>query len=113
MIDHLSGNHREFFDPDKAYKAICDTTTMEARVTDTLRLPVVNHGFLRHTFATLALIGGVSPHAVTAALGHHDVAFTLRTYAHLLPGMHSEAMNAIGNLIFGPPATENVTRSVT
>ena len=47
MIDHLSGNHREFFDPDKAYKAICDTTTMEARVTDTLRLPVVNHGFLR------------------------------------------------------------------
>ena len=45
--------------------------------------------------------------------GHHDVAVTLRTYAHLLPGMHSEAMNAIGNLIFGPPATENVTRSVT
>ena len=41
MIDHLSGNHREFFDPDKAHKAICDTTTMEARVTDTLRLPVV------------------------------------------------------------------------
>ena len=44
MIDHLSGNHREFFDPDKAHKAICDTTTMEARVTDTLRLPVINHG---------------------------------------------------------------------
>ena len=46
MIDHLSGNHREFFDPDKAYKAICDTSTMTARVTDTLRLPVINHGFL-------------------------------------------------------------------
>jgi hypothetical protein len=38
MIDHLSGNHREFFDPDKAHKAICDTSTMEARVTDSLRL---------------------------------------------------------------------------
>ena len=57
--------------------------------------------------------GGISPHAVTAALGHHDVAFTLRTYAHLLPGMHSEAMNAIGNLIFGSSATENVTSGVT
>jgi hypothetical protein len=45
--------------------------------------------------------------------GHHDVAFTLRTYAHLLPGMHSEAMNAIGNLIFGSSATENVTSGVT
>ena len=76
-------------------------------------VPYIGTQGLRHTFATLALIGGVSPHAVTAALGHHDVAFTLRTYAHLLPGMHSEAMNAIGNLIFGPPTTKNVTRSVT
>ena len=41
------------------------------------------------------------------------MAFTLRTYAHLLPGMHSEAMNAIGNLIFGSSATENVTSGVT
>ena len=70
------------------------------------------HG-LRHTFATLALSGGVSPHLVTAALGHHDVGFTLRTYAHLLPGAPAEAMATIGELIFGPPATGNVTRSVT
>ena len=47
MIDHLSGDHREFFDPDKSHRAICDTTTMEAQITDTMRLPVINHGFLR------------------------------------------------------------------
>ena len=48
MIDHLSGDHPEFFDPDKSHRAICDTTTMEAQVSDTMRLPVINHGFL-HT----------------------------------------------------------------
>ncbi len=91
-----------------------DTFTRRARrASEAACVPYIGTQGLRHTFATLALIGGVSPHAVSAALGHHDVAFTLRTYAHLLPGMHSEAMNAIGNLIFGPPATENVTRSVT
>ncbi len=91
-----------------------DTITGRVRrASEAAGVPYIGTQGLRHTFATLALIGGVSPHAVSAALGHHDVAFTLRTYAHLLPGMHSEAMNAIGNLIFGPPATENVTRSVT
>ena len=48
MIDHLSGDHREFFEPDKSHRAICNTMTMEAQITDTMRLPVINHGFL-HT----------------------------------------------------------------
>ena len=41
--------------------------------------------------------------------GHHDMAVTLGTYAHLLPGAQAAAMNAVGNLMFGPPATGNVT----
>ena len=91
-----------------------DTFTRRVRrASEAAAVPYIGLQGLRHPCATLALIGGISPHAVTAALGHHDVAFTLRTYAHLLPGMHSEAMNAIGNLIFGPPATENVTSGVT
>ena len=68
---------------------------------------------MRSPTSSSTVTAGTLTHAVTAALGHHDVAFTLRTYAHLLPGMHSEAMNAIGNLIFGPSATENVTSGVT
>ena len=91
-----------------------DTFTRRVRrASEAADVPYIGLQGLRHTFATLALIGGISPHAVTAALGHHDVAFPLRTYAHLLPGMHSEAMNAIGNLIFGSSATENVTSGVT
>ena len=66
------------------------------------------HG-LRHTFATIGLSGGVSPHQVAAALGHHDMAVTLGTYAHLLPGAQAAAMNAVGNLMFGPSGTKNVT----
>ncbi len=38
---------------------------------------------LRHTFATLHLQAGTDPIWVSAQLGHHSVAFTLSTYAHL------------------------------
>lgn len=38
---------------------------------------------LRHTFATLHLQAGTDPLWVSAQLGHHSVAFTLSTYAHL------------------------------
>ena len=91
-----------------------DTITQRMRRDSaTAGVPDIGLHGMRHTFATLALSGGVSPHLVTAALGHHDVGFTLRTYAHLLPGAPAEAMATIGELIFGPPATGNVTRSVT
>ena len=46
---------------------------------------------------------------VTTALGHPNVAIALGTYAHLRPSMHSEAMNAVGNLIFGPSGRKTVT----
>ena len=60
-----------------------------------------------------ATTSSLTPHQVAAALGHHDMAVTLGTYAHLLPGAQAAAMNAVGDLIFGPPAEKNVTRSVT
>ena len=50
---------------------------------------------------------GFDPKA--AALGHRDMAVTLGTYAHLLPGAQAAAMNAVGNLMFGPSGTGNVT----
>lgn len=91
-----------------------DTITQRVRRDcQTAGVPYIGIQGLRHTFATLALDKGVSAHVVADILGHHDVAFTLRTYGHLLPRAHSEAMNAVGNLIFGPSATENVTSDVT
>lgn len=41
------------------------------------------HG-LRHWYASSLLAGGTSPVEVSAYLGHSDVAFTMRTYGHLM-----------------------------
>jgi integrase len=41
---------------------------------------------LRHTAATLLFRHGANAKQVQAWLGHHDPAFTLATYVHLLPG---------------------------
>ena len=47
MIDHLTGDHPGFWDPEKLLRVRRDTGLLEARVTDTISLPVVNSGFLR------------------------------------------------------------------
>ena len=46
MIDHLTGDHPEFWDPEKLLRVRRDTGLIEAAVTATIRLPVVNSGFL-------------------------------------------------------------------
>ena len=46
---------------------------------------------LRHTYATLLLAGNEKPKTVSDNMGHALVAFTLDTYAHVLPSMRDEA----------------------
>ena len=41
---------------------------------------------LRHYYASILLTDGVSIAELATYLGHHDPAFTLRTYVHLMPG---------------------------
>jgi integrase len=40
---------------------------------------------LRHHFASVLLAAGVDIKALSEYLGHHDPAFTLRVYVHLMP----------------------------
>lgn len=56
---------------------------------------------LRHTHATLALQAGVPPKVISERLGHSDVAFTMNTYAHAIPGMQAEAAVLVANLVDG------------
>jgi integrase len=49
---------------------------------------------LRHYYATVVLHGGVSVKEFAEYLGHHDPAFTLRVYSHLIPGSHERAAGA-------------------
>jgi integrase len=55
---------------------------------------------LRHTHATLLLAAGVNPKVVSERLGHSSVAFTLDTYAHVMPGMQPEAAQLFINHVF-------------
>ena len=54
---------------------------------------------LRHTMATLLLQAGVSVRVVSERLGHEDIATTLRSYAHVLPGMQEAAAGVMGEIL--------------
>jgi integrase len=56
---------------------------------------------LRHTHASLALKAGVPVKVVSERLGHESPAFTLKQYAHVLPGMQAEAARSIAALVAG------------
>jgi len=55
---------------------------------------------LRHSAATIALAAGVSPKVVSEQLGHASAAFTLDTYAHVLPHMQDEAAARVEAMLF-------------
>ena len=56
------------------------------------------HG-LRHSYATLALSGGVNPRIVSGRLGHSTVALTLDVYSHVLPQQDRDAAEKIADLL--------------
>jgi integrase len=56
---------------------------------------------LRHTHATLLLLGGVHPKVVQERLGHSSIKITLDTYSHVLPNMQAEAADKLESLVYG------------
>ncbi len=54
---------------------------------------------LRHTHATLAIKAGVPVKVISERLGHESPAFTLKQYAHVMPGMQAEAASQIADLV--------------
>jgi integrase len=50
---------------------------------------------LRHAYACMLLEQGVHPKVVSEALGHSSVAFTLDTYAHVIPSMQTDSARAL------------------
>lgn len=57
---------------------------------------------LRHTSATLSLLADVPAKVISDRLGHTSVAFTLDTYAHVLPDQQREAAQALDALLPKP-----------
>jgi integrase len=69
-------------------------------ILDLAGLPRIRLYDLRHSAATIALAAGVSPKVVSEQLGHASTAFTLDTYAHVLPHMQDEAAARVEAMLF-------------
>lgn len=52
------------------------------------------HG-LRHAHATMLLTAGVHPKVVSERLGHSNIAVTMDTYSHVLPGLQEAAAQTV------------------
>lgn len=64
-----------------------------------LNLPKIRLHDLRHTHATIAIRAGVPVKVVSERLGHESPAFTLKQYAHVIPGMQAEAASLIASAV--------------
>jgi integrase len=62
-------------------------------------VPVIRLHDLRHTHATVLLREGVPLKVVSERLGHKDVATTLRTYAHVMPGDQQAAASLFAGVV--------------
>jgi integrase len=62
-------------------------------------VPVIRFHDLRHTFASIALAGGVPVHVVAKMLGHKNPSVTLNTYSHVLDGQQAKAAERMGRML--------------
>ena len=60
---------------------------------------------LRHTHGSLLIQAGVPIKVVSERLGHANIAFTMQTYQHLLPGMQENAADITEQLSAPVPTT--------
>ncbi len=86
--------------PLRKQKGLCFDTTNERRIFNRilreskLKEPRVRWHTLRHTFASQALMVGVSLFTVSKWLGHSDIKTTMK-YAHLCPDHSQKEMNRL------------------
>lgn len=52
----------------------------------------------RHTYATLMFSRGFHPKIVQENMGHSSIKITMDTYSHYIPGMGSDAADALGDV---------------
>jgi integrase len=66
-------------------------------------LPKIRLHDVRHSYATAALAAGIPAKIVSERLGHANIAITMDTYSHVLPGLDEQAAGTIAQLILGKP----------
>jgi integrase len=64
-------------------------------------LPKIRLHDVRHSYATAALAAGIPAKVVSERLGHANIAITMDTYSHVLPGLDARAAGTVARLILG------------
>jgi Phage integrase family len=64
-------------------------------------LPTIRLHDVRHSYATAALAAGMPAEVVSERLGHANIAITMDTYSHVLPGLDAQAAGTVARLILG------------
>jgi integrase len=83
------------------------------KIVDKAGLSGVRFHDLRHTFASLMLLRGISPKVISEALGHSSVAFTMDTYSHIIKGMQEDAMKLLDEVLPSGNLTSNYYKVTT
>ena len=58
-------------------------------------LPAIRLHDVRHSYASAALAAGVPAKVVSERLGHANIAITMDTYSHVLPGLDEQAAGQV------------------
>jgi integrase len=62
-------------------------------------LPKTRFHDLRHTAATLMILGGINVKAVSVTLGHSDIRTTLNVYSHFMPEMAEQRIEVMQRIL--------------
>lgn len=76
------------------------------RIVHNAGVPRIRFHDLRHTHGSLLIKEGIPVKVVSERLGHANIAFTMQTYQHLLPGMQADAALAAERLAKPVPPPE-------
>jgi integrase len=64
-------------------------------------LPRIRLHDVRHSYASAELAASVPAKVVSERLGHANIAITMDTYSHVLPGLDEQAAGQVARLILG------------
>jgi len=95
----FTNGHGEPVHPHAVYEAF-------RRIVHNAGIPTIRFHDLRHTHGGLLIQDGIHVKVVSEGLGHDNIAFTMQTYQHLLPGMQADAATSTERLAKPVPPAE-------
>lgn len=83
------------------------------RIVNNAGVPTLRSHDLRHTHGSLLIKEGIPVKVVSERLGHANIAHTMQTYQHVMPGMQADAADTTERLAHPKPTTEKSVSRAT